>query len=84
MAEFVCACFAILDYADKFIARYNPSTIRVSAERILETFSPKYIFTCEQHIEKGLKFAAKIVVNIFYNRQNFASDEVRKHTVKFI
>ena len=41
MVKFVCACFAILDYADKFIARHNQSTIRESAERILET-SPKY------------------------------------------
>ena len=81
--QFVCACFAILDYADKFIAKHNESTIRESAERILETYSPKYIFTCEQHTEKGLKFAAKIVVNIFYNnKQKLASDEVRKHTVK--
>ena len=53
MAEFLCACFAILDYADKFIARHNQSTIRESAERILETYSSKYIFTCEQHTEKG-------------------------------
>ena len=68
MVEFVCACFVILDYADKFIARHNQSTIRESAERILETYSPKYIFTCEQHTEKRLKFEAKIVVSIFYNR----------------
>ena len=44
MAEFVCACFAILDYEDKFIAKHNESTMRESAERILETYSPKYIF----------------------------------------
>ena len=82
MAEFVCACFTILDYADKFIARRNQSTIREPAERIFETYSPKYIFTCEQH-EKGLKFAAKIVANIFYNsKHKLALDEVRKHAVK--
>ena len=64
MAEFVCAHFAILDYEDKFIARHNKSTIRESAERILKIYSPKYIFTFEQHTKKGLKFAAKIIVNI--------------------
>ena len=35
MAEFVCACFAILDNTDKFTARHK------SSERILETYSPK-------------------------------------------
>ena len=40
MAESVCAC--LLDYADNFIARHNESTIRESAERILETFSKIY------------------------------------------
>ena len=69
MAEFACVCFAILDYADKFIARHNQSTIRESAERILETYSPKYIFTCKQRTEKGLKFATKVVVNTFYNNK---------------
>ena len=84
MAEFVGTCFAILDYADKFIAKHNQSTIRESAEIILETYSPKYIFTCEQHSEKGLKFASKIVVNIFYNnKQRLASDEIRKQAVNY-
>ena len=57
MTEFVGTCFAILDYADIFIAKHNESTIRESAEIILETYSPKYILTCEQHSEKGLEFA---------------------------
>ena len=39
-------------------------------------------FTWEQHYKKGLKFAAKIVVNIYYYKQKLASDEVRKPTVK--
>ena len=76
MAELVCICFALFDYADKFIARHNQSTIRKFVERILETYSPRYIFTSEQHTEKGLKFAAKIVVNISYNKQKHVSDEV--------
>ena len=29
MAVIVCACFAIVDYADKFIARHNQSSKRV-------------------------------------------------------
>ena len=84
MAEFICACFAILDNTDKFIGRHNQSTIREFAEKNLETYSLKYIFTCEQQTERGFKFAAKIFVNIFYsNKQKLVSDEVRKQTVKF-
>ena len=83
MEEVVCACLAILDYTDKFIARHNESTIREPTERILETYSAKYVFISEQHTEKGLKFSVKIVINIFYNKQNLVSDEVRKHTVRY-
>ena len=82
MAGFICACFAILDYSDKFIVKHDESTTRESAERILETYSPKYVFTCEQHTAKGYKFAGKIVVNIFYNnKQKSTLDEVRKNAV---
>lgn len=28
MAEFICACFAMLEYADKFIVKYNEFTTR--------------------------------------------------------
>ena len=83
MAEFVCACFAILEYADQFIVKNHEST-RVSAEQVWGIYSPKYSFTCEKHIEKGLIFAIKIVVNIFYNnKQKISSDEVRKNTVEY-
>ena len=83
IAEFISSCFAILDFCDEFIELHRQSTTRKSAETILETYSPKYVFTCEQHIEKGYKFAAKIVINIFYNnKQKFSLDEIRKDTVK--
>ena len=60
----------------KYMNSLNQSLIREYTERILETYSPKYIFTSEQHTEKGLEFAAKIV-NMFYNNKyKLASDEV--------
>ena len=34
----------VLDYADKFTAKQFESTITESAERILESYFPKYIF----------------------------------------
>ena len=55
----------------------------MSAEQVFGIYSPKYSFTCEKHIEKGLIFAIKIIVNIFYNnKQKISSDEVRKNTVE--
>ncbi len=55
----------------------------MSAEQVLEIYSPKYSFTCEKHIEKGLIFAIKIIVNIFYNnKQKISSDEFQKNTVE--
>ena len=69
MAEFVCACFALLEYADQFIVKNHESTTRVSVEKVFGIYSPKYNFTCEKHIEKELIFAIKIVVNIFYSNK---------------
>ena len=75
--------FAILKYADQFIVKSNESTTRVSADQVLGIYSPKYSFTCEKQIEKGLIFSIKIVVNIFYNnKQKISSDELRKNIVE--
>ena len=83
IAEFICSCFAILDFADNFIEKHKHSTTRKAAEIILDTYSPKYIFTCDQHIEKGYRFATKIVTNIFYNnKQRLSSDSIRKDSLK--
>ena len=82
MAEFVCACFAILDYADKFFARHNQSTPLQSLLKEFWKLIIQNIFLLV-NIEKGLQFAAKIVVNIFYNKLKIASDEVQKQTKIF-
>ena len=50
IAEYVCACFAILDYANRFIERHGQSTTREAAETIFKIYSPKFAFTCEQNI----------------------------------
>ena len=83
IGEYVCSCFAILDFSNQLIEKHKQSTTRKCAEKILETYSPKYIFTCEKHIEKGFKFAIKIVTNIFYNnKQKLSADEIRKDSLK--
>ena len=83
IAEYICSCFAILDFSTQFIEKHKQFTTRQCAEKILETYSPKCIFTCEQHIENGYKFAIRIVTNIFYNnKQKLSSDEIRKDALK--
>ena len=35
-------------------------------------------FTCSEHIEWGIKFATKIIVNVFFNnKQNLPTDSVK-------
>lgn len=81
--NFVCNCFAILDYADKFIEKHNEVSTRVAAEYVLKTYASNEIFTCEKHTESGRRFAAKIIVNIFFNnKQKLAADSVRESEVK--
>ena len=62
MAEFVCASFAILDYTDKFISKDINSTTQSAAQIILKLYTPKSVFTCEDHIDRGLKFAARLLI----------------------
>ena len=61
-------CFVIMYIYEKIFWIVYWS-VRGSAERSLDIYSPIYIFICVQHTEKGLKFAARIVVNIFYNNK---------------
>ena len=82
--SFFCACFAILEYADQFIVKkiMNPQQESLQ-NKFWEYILQNYCFTREKHIEKGLIFAIKIVVNIFYNnKQKVSSDEVGKNTVE--
>ncbi len=50
IAEFVCACFAILEYADQFIVKNHESTTRDYAEQVLGIYSTKFSFTCFKFI----------------------------------
>ena len=35
-------------------------------------------FTCEDHVEWGMYYSTKIIINIFYNKQKISADSVRK------
>ena len=58
LAEFVSNGFAILDSADEKITEY-----------VLMKYSEPVRFTCEAHVEWGMKFSSRIITNIFYNNK---------------
>ena len=49
---------------------------------VLMKYSEPVHFTCEAHVEWGMKFSSKIITNIFYNnKQKIATDAVRMDVV---
>ena len=45
---------------------------------MLSKYSESVRFTCEAHVEWGMKFSSRIITNIFYNdKQKIATDTVR-------
>ena len=81
LADFVSSSFVLLDYnADSFI---KATVVRPIAEHLLLNYSPKHVFTCDNHIENGYKFAARTIVNIFFdNKLKIFCNEVRNDTVR--
>ena len=73
LAEFVCSCFAILDFVEGDILSIGQVTR--SAMYVLKYYGPKCEFCCQYHLDWGVKFASKIVVNIYFNnKQKQAKD----------
>ena len=63
LAEFVCSCFAILDFVEGDILSIDQVTR--SAMYVLKYYGPKCEFCCQYHLDWGIKIASKIVVNIY-------------------
>ena len=61
MVDFVCACFALLDYADKFIARHNQSTRRDSAEKFWKLILQSIFLLVTNTQKKDLNFQQKML-----------------------
>ena len=79
LANFTCNGFAVLDMVDPLIQRYMNISVREAGEYVMKTYCVINNFTCNEHYDWGLKFASKIVVNIFYNnKQKLDTDAVRK------
>ena len=78
LAAFVSNGFAILHSADEKITAFGSVSTRTGAECVLRTYSEPVLFSCEAHIEWGMKFLSRIITNIFYNnKQTIATDTVR-------
>ena len=78
LAEFVSNGFAILNSADEKITELDSVSTRTAAEYVLRKYSEPVRFTCEAHVEWGMKFSSKIITNIFYNnKQQIATANVR-------
>ena len=82
LAQYASYCYAILDYVEDIVRKEGVSEVRVAFTRILGEFAPKIDICCDKHINWGLKFASKIVINTFFNnKQTVAADMVRKDAV---
>ena len=74
LAEFVCSCFAILDFEGDIL---SIGQVTRSAMYVLKYCGPKCEFCCQYHLDWGIKFASKIVVNVYFNnKQKQAKDSV--------
>jgi len=81
LADFVCSCFAILDFVESEILAINQSATKL-AMYVLKLYAPSCEFCCEFHKEWGTTFAAKIVINVFFNnKQKHSKDLIRKDAV---
>ena len=75
-------CFAIMDYSYNIVQAHGVRDVRAAYTQIFDRFSPQIDICCSKHNNCGLKFAAKIVINTFFNnKQTVSSDSARKDTV---
>ena len=81
LAEYTSHCFAIMDYPYNIVQAHGVRDVRAAYTQIFDRFSPQ-IDICSKHNNWGLKSAAKIVINTFFNnKQTVSSDSARKDTV---
>ena len=62
-AKFLWSCFAILDFVECDLLSIDQVTR--SAMYVLKYYGPKCEFCCQYHLDWGVKFASKIVINIY-------------------
>ena len=79
--DFGCSAFVFLHYDDDFVMRQGYVNVRKACTYILHHCIPHQIFSCEKHNADALKFAIKMVVNIYCNnKQKIQNDSLVKDT----
>ena len=82
LADFVCCCFAVLDFVGDHIQKHQVINVSQVSNNILHQYAPCVDFICIDHVEWGFNFATKSSINIFFNnKEKIASDLVRKDAV---
>ena len=82
LAEYTSHRFAIMDYSYNIVQAHGVRDVRAAYTQIFDRFSPQIDICCSKHNNWGLKFAAKIFINTFFNnKQTVSSDSVMKDTV---
>ena len=83
LAEYTSHCFAIMYvYSYNIVQAHRVKDVRAAYTQIFDRFSLQIDICCSKHNNWGLKFAAKIVINTFFNnKQTLSSDSARKDTV---
>lgn len=83
LADYVCNCFAALDYVEKDMVNLTKISVTQNALHVLKNYaSARGEFCCDWHCDWGAKFASKIVVNIYFNnKQKQTQDSVRKEAI---
>ena len=71
-----------LYYSYNIVQAHGVRDVRAAYTQIFDRFSPQIDICRSKHNSWGLKFAAKIVINTFFNnKQTVSSDSGRKDTV---
>ena len=69
-------------YSYNIVQAHGVRDVRAAYTQIFDRFSPQIDICCSKHNNWGLKFAAKIVINTFFNnKQTASSNSARKDTV---
>ena len=75
LAEYTSHCFAIMDYSYNIVQAHGVRDVRAAYTQIFDRFSPQIDIFSSKHNNWGLKFAAKMVINTFFNNKQTVSSE---------
>ena len=84
LADFVSNAFAILDYFEEYIPKFQGVKAKSAGKLVLDRYALAVQFTCssESCMKWGMKLSTGIIVNIFYNnKRKISTDSIRKSQI---